>query len=372
MKLSAKLSTILLTATVLLNGLATGAYAQSGEIALDNVYSGTSTNSSSTTNGLFWIQTNGSATVLINQDFNAAFYGGTNSTNLTLISTFLVSNGSATGDNSAGPGTFLDPTGAGRIINGASSSAFFQIQAWLGNYTNYSSAVAAGAYARQSPVFSNSVAEPPGTPADLTAMPAIVLTAGGLGSWPLGFTGDGSSSDGASSSGGGLSPSGPSGPLDLTSNSTTCGLWLSVSTSNTTAIVTLHNTRQGETYLLWSTQVVSAPFTNWSLEASVVGAAGDTTQTNIAMNGRSDLFFRATEYANTNSIFQGLDSSNTSGANPDTMGAVGPNYFCELLNGKTTHRAFVVYDKSGTNGSFVQASMTNFFSVHDRVCPAVS
>src|SRR6266566_4463078 len=192
-----------LVPAALLFALATAAYAQP-EVYLDNVYAGTSTNSNATTNGLFWIQTNGTAAVLINKDFNAAFYGGTNATNLSIISTFLLSNGTATGDNASGSGTFSDPTGMGRIVSGASSSAFFRIQAWTGNSTNYTQAVAAGAYCAQSAAFSNSVASPPNVPPDLTGMPAIVLVVGGSGNSPSGFSGGPSSS-------GGTPPSGPSG-----------------------------------------------------------------------------------------------------------------------------------------------------------------
>jgi len=153
----------------LLVGLATAAYAQS-EILLDNLSNTDTTNSASTTNGLFWIKTNGSAPVLIHQDFNVAFYAGTNSTNLSGIGTFLLIDGSAATDNQFGSGLFFDPTGRGRVVPGASSSALFQVQVWLGNYTNYSSAVAAGAYAAQSAVFSNSVAAPPSTPPDCSAI----------------------------------------------------------------------------------------------------------------------------------------------------------------------------------------------------------
>ena len=101
--------------SALLTGLAAGAFAQS-QVNLDNLYLGAdSTNSSATTNGMFWLSTGGT-TALINQDFNAAFYGGTNATNLIPIDTFLLSNGTAVGDNAGGPGTFADPTGAGRTI----------------------------------------------------------------------------------------------------------------------------------------------------------------------------------------------------------------------------------------------------------------
>ena len=75
--------------------------------------------------------------MLINQDFNAAFYAGTNATNLSLVGLFLLADGTAHSDNVfCGPGFFLDPTGWSRQITNLSGSALFQIQAWLGNYTN--------------------------------------------------------------------------------------------------------------------------------------------------------------------------------------------------------------------------------------------
>lgn len=347
--------------------MSNGAHAQ-GLIGLDNIYNTGS--STATTNGLFYVKTNGSSAVLIQQDFNAAFYGGSNSSSLTLLATFLTSDGSATGDNAAGPGTFLDPSGVARAITNAVSWGYVQVQAWLGSYSSYAAAVAANGYAAQSAVFSNSVASPPSTPPDLTLMPSIVLTAGGNGNSPLGGGGGGSSvGPSPSSGGGGGSPLGPTG---FDPSSSVCGLWLSVATSNTTATVTLHNTRQSETYQLWSAQVVSTTFTNWSFEASVTGASGDTTKTNIAMGSRSNLFFRATEnriYTNA-TTFPGLGFADTRAINPDTMGAVGP-YFCELLNGKTnppTLSAFAVYSKSsGTNGPLVQTNINGFFAVHDPV-----
>lgn len=354
MNFSRNFSAALFVTTALLFRLPPGVYAQSG-VYLENIFN-TSTNSGAVTNGLFFVQTNGSAPVLLHQDFNAAFYGGTNATNLSLIATFLLSDGTAVGDNGAGAGSFLDPTGTSRNIPGASSWAYFQIQAWLGsNLTNYAAAAAAGAYCGQSGVFSNSVAGPPSPPPDLTGMPAIVLTVSGGGSSPV-------SDGGGGSAPGGSPPSGPSGPLDASSTAP-CGLWLSVTASNTTSTVVLHNTREGATYKLYSAEVVNTPFTN--LEATVIGAAGDTTQTNIAMGSRSNLFFQVTEYRNyvTNTFFPGLDFADTREGVPDSMGAVGP-YFCELLNGATTNTAFVVYDKSGVT-NLAHTNINGFFAVHD-------
>src|SRR6266704_3112349 len=125
------------TLSAFLLGLTVGAYAQ-GLIYLDNV-TNTNTNPAATANGLFWLSTGG-APVLINQEFNAAFYGGASSNNLALLEIFLLSNGTAAHDNPF-PGVFIDPTGNSYRIQGAISSAFFQIQAWTGNFDSYAAAL---------------------------------------------------------------------------------------------------------------------------------------------------------------------------------------------------------------------------------------
>ena len=146
---------------------ATAAYSQ-GAIALDNI-NNTSSSHSATANGLFFID-NGSGPHLINQDFNVAFYAGTDSGNLTLIRS--VSGAAAAGDNAFGPGTFIDPTGLCATIPGATNMAFFRIEAWIGSATSYASAsFPKGA----SPVFANPVAGPPYAPPDFTEMPAVCL-----------------------------------------------------------------------------------------------------------------------------------------------------------------------------------------------------
>src|SRR5437867_3732848 len=96
------------TVTAVLAGLATSAYAES-YIALDNNLN-TNTSSTATASGLFWTSTGGPP-ALITQDFNVAFYGGANSTNLSLLAAFLLADGTAAQDNAAGSGTFTDPSG---------------------------------------------------------------------------------------------------------------------------------------------------------------------------------------------------------------------------------------------------------------------
>jgi hypothetical protein len=153
--------------------LATCIYAQ-GEIILANV-DNTSTDPFATANGLYWLSTGGTP-VLIDQDFNAAFYAGADSSSLPLIATFLLSDGTAVHDNTYGPGTFIQTRSNVYRIPGAFLSAFFQIQAWTGNSNSYAAAVSGGAPAAQSPVFVNPLNIPPGAPVDLDKMPAMILS----------------------------------------------------------------------------------------------------------------------------------------------------------------------------------------------------
>jgi len=157
----------------MLVGLTAGAYAQ-GFVALDNIAN--SGGPTATAGGLFYVQPAGGPATLITGDFNAAFYGGTDSANLTLLHSF--SGAGAVGTGVAGPGTFFDPTGSAYAVPGtttASTTAFFQIEAWGGQFATYAEAKAQGALAGKSGVFSNPVASPPNTPPDLTGMPSVIL-----------------------------------------------------------------------------------------------------------------------------------------------------------------------------------------------------
>ena len=134
-----------------------------------------------------------------------------------------------------------------------------------------------------------------------------------------------------------------------------CGLWLGINVTNDLVILTLNNTRQGQTYSIWSTEDLTVAITNWTLETNVPGEVGSLTLTTIPMNGRTNLFLSASEYRDyvTNVVFPGLNQGVTV---PDTMGAIGPNNFVELLNGMIS-----VYDKSGNLIS--QTNMAGFFAV---------
>jgi len=158
---------------VVVSALSVNVYPQ-GYIVLDN-NGNTSTSPTASANGLFWLSTGGTP-VLIHQDFNASFYAGAASNSLSPIATFLLSNGSAAGDNGTGAGYFTDPSGKAYLIANVTSSAFVQIQAWTGNFDSYAAAVAGGAAVAESPIFINPVGLPPLLIPDLTGMPAMVLS----------------------------------------------------------------------------------------------------------------------------------------------------------------------------------------------------
>jgi hypothetical protein len=136
-----------------------------------------------------------------------------------------------------------------------------------------------------------------------------------------------------------------------------CGLWLGISVTNDQVILTLNNTRPGQTYSIWSTEDLGVAITSWTLETNVLGDSGNVTVTSIPMNGRTNLFVSASESRDyvTNVVFLGLNRAGGSGV-ADTMGAVGPNHFVELLNS-----GIAVYDKSGNLLS--QTNMAGFFAV---------
>ena len=143
-----------------------------------------------------------------------------------------------------------------------------------------------------------------------------------------------------------------------------CGLWLSISrNSSSNVLLTLHNTRQGQTYTVW--RLTNLALTNWVVETNVTGASGDFTEALIAMGTRSNLFLKATEYrdyqVDTNSTFTGLGFSDTGQDPPDSMGAIGPNHFVELLNGRGTNSAIAVYTKAGV--LVTKTNVLDFFRI---------
>lgn len=160
--------------TGLLVGLAAGAFAQ-GQISLDNL-ANANFSPTATSGGLFFFDTDGPQGPMppfpANKDFNVSFYGGSDAASLVLLRTF--SGATAVGGNGFGPGTFTDPLGIAATIQGATTTAFFRIEAWTGPATSLFD-VGGGQMTGRSGVFSNPIAGPPGTPPDFVNMPAIVL-----------------------------------------------------------------------------------------------------------------------------------------------------------------------------------------------------
>jgi hypothetical protein len=146
-------------------------------------------------------------------------------------------------------------------------------------------------------------------------------------------------------------PVGPNPPL--LSAQYGCGPWLEVTGTNSSSVMlTLHNSAAGRPYQVWSKQSVT--LTNWILETNFIGVAGQT-QIRIAMGGKTNLFLRTGE---TNASFQGLRGDygypNFDRINPDSMGAVGPTHFVELLN-----EGIAVFAK--TNGQMLQTTDSSSF-----------
>ena len=134
-------------------GLTVSALAQ-GLIALDNDASPSTATPTSTSGGLFFIP--GPAGVAkIHGDFNAAFYGGTDSANLTLIASF--SGAAAVGSSSFGDGTWTDPNGKTYTVPGLENAA------------------ATGAPIGASATFSSPWASLPNLTPDLTGMPEVCI-----------------------------------------------------------------------------------------------------------------------------------------------------------------------------------------------------
>src|SRR5438552_2533325 len=115
----------------LLAGLAVAAYGQ-GQLQLNNSDNPQSATASSTSGGLFFLDT-GSGPNKITVDFNAVFLNGS-----TTIASFI--GAAATGDNTTFgvPGQFFDLSGQSYSIAGVPSGTFnLTIQAWIGSATDY-------------------------------------------------------------------------------------------------------------------------------------------------------------------------------------------------------------------------------------------
>jgi len=177
----------LILSTVLSVGFAGSVLAQ-GAVYFDTS-NNTSTDPKATSNGQWFLQTSPTATpTLLTTDVNAALYGSaTANGTFANLANLLLSNGSATGDITAyaaagANGAFSDQSGNTYTVNGASSTAYFYIQAWVGNYSTFAGAFAAGVATYDGStatggIFQNAVSTSSTSPApDLSGNGAIVLS----------------------------------------------------------------------------------------------------------------------------------------------------------------------------------------------------
>lgn len=139
-----------------------------------------------------------------------------------------------------------------------------------------------------------------------------------------------------------------------------CGLWLEIApaTSSSAVLVTLHNTVPGKPYKLMSKTDLAA--TSWAEEQTFTGTTGqDWTERTVSVVQRPVLFFQGVEVRDyvMGHNFKGVDEAEAGGTiAADTVGAVGPNHFVELVNGQ-----IAVFEK--TTGNRVESTtMLDFFS----------
>lgn len=152
----------------ILAALTVAAYGQ-GTLQLFNTDNSQASTPSSTTNGLFFLDT-GSGAAKINQDFNVVFRNGA-----TVIASFI--GAGAVGDNTTFgvPGAFFDITGTTYTIAGVPSGTFpLTIEAWIGSATDFASATTKGSATYQQRV-ADPTAQPPQQTPSLIDMPSITL-----------------------------------------------------------------------------------------------------------------------------------------------------------------------------------------------------
>lgn len=156
-----------------------------------------------------------------------------------------------------------------------------------------------------------------------------------------------------------ITPMQPSGSESLLEpNDYGCGLWLEIALdgTNNRVLLTLHNTRSGQTYTISS--LTNLNLTSWATETNLQ-ASGDSVQTLIAMGSRSNLFFHASESRDYSVLakFDGSGAADNPGQYaPDSMGAAGVDHFVQLINSTIS-----VYTKSGT--LVARTNIDTFFGV---------
>lgn len=172
----------LILAGILALGMAAIASAQS-TITFDNSNADPGATLASTNHGLIFIFKTITTGVPLDQDVNITLLGGPTAGSLTQIASLTFANGLAQGDYTAfgTPGQFADLSGNVYNIPGVAGggTAFFEIEAWLGNAPDFQSALGAGPALGSSGVFSGATGGggvPPGPPLSVgDYMPSFAL-----------------------------------------------------------------------------------------------------------------------------------------------------------------------------------------------------
>jgi hypothetical protein len=159
-----------------------------GTVVLANDNANPAATLASSTFGLVFVGTANNP-IPLNRDINLTFLGGNSVGSLSQIATLTFANGRAQGDYTTLqiPGQFLDLTGNVYGVPSFAStsptglSAFFDVQAWLGNDTTYAAALADGSATGTSGIFEgpagglvNPVPFPPASIGD--GMPSFLVT----------------------------------------------------------------------------------------------------------------------------------------------------------------------------------------------------
>lgn len=152
-------------------------------------------------------------------------------------------------------------------------------------------------------------------------------------------------------------------PLAMSAADYGCDLWLKTTAGTNAVVLTLHNTYPGRAYQILRNDDLAT--TNWTILTNVFGTVGDDKTVVGVPTTNAVAFFRAVEAAAyvVEHEFAGLGFQDTDAGTPDTMGAVGPGHFVELLNG-----LIAVFDK--TNGTLLEVTNTKAFFFVNSNCPS--
>jgi hypothetical protein len=172
----------------LVAGLSAGAFAQ-GTIVVDN--SSNTGNSTATSNGLVYVRTGPTTSVLEQGNVSITMLAGTaGATSLSPVVTIL---GSANGGDGDGGGAFTDFSAAGfYTLPGITGTAQIELEIWEGSATTFAGAVSQGANWGEV-TFVNPLGGGTTQPKSLSGMPSVVLASpepstialGGLGAAAL-------------------------------------------------------------------------------------------------------------------------------------------------------------------------------------------